>query len=330
MPSDIAGRKPIVIMGPTACGKTELALALCRACGGELISVDSRQVYRFLKAGTAKPDGEWREENGLKAYFTEGVPCHLTDFLDPRQRYDAGKFIEDAGRLEKDISSRGKTPVFAGGTGMYVQAYWNGMDVLPKGDEQLRRKLSELAERIGPAAFHERLAAVDEHAARSIPVGNTQRILRALEVYELTGIPISRQWTRQFYGALPTHKATFAVIDYPKPVLHERITRRAKLIFDPMVEETRQLLEQGYQDDCPALQSIGYPQAIDCVRGSMSRADALHQLITLTLAYAKRQATWFRRYKNAIWLTMKDESEWDAGKLAERLLEHSLNKETAA
>lgn len=316
-------------MGPTACGKTELALALCRACGGEVISVDSRQVYQFLKAGTAKPEGEWKEETGRKAYFTEGIACHLTDFLDPRERYDAGKFMQDASRLEKDITARGKTAVFAGGTGMYVQAYWNGMDVLPKGDDQLRRSLSELAERIGPAAFHERLAAVDEHAARTIPVGNTQRILRALEVYELTGIPISRQWTRQFYGTLPTHKATFAVIDYPKPVLHERITRRAKLIFDPMVEETRKLLDQGYPIDCPALQSIGYPQALNFIKGDMSRTEALHQLITLTQAYAKRQATWFRRYKNAIWLPLKDESEWNAGQLADRLLEHALHKETA-
>ena len=298
-------RKPIVIMGPTASGKTELALAVSKAAGGEIISADSRQVYKYLSAGTAKPSGEW--VSGL--YIVDGVPYHLVDILDPKAAYDAGSFIAAASRVEREISARGKIPVFAGGAGLYLQAYWNGLDVLPKADAVLRQSLQRTAETLGNSVLHAKLREVDPQAAAQIPEGNVQRVIRAIEVHALTGIPVSRLWTRQFYGALPTHKAHFFALDLNKSLLQERISARAHAVFDEMAEETRRLLDSGFPADCPALKSLGYPQVIDFIAGKMTKTDAMHRLITLTAAYAKRQATWFRRYKNAVRLAVEDERE---------------------
>ncbi|MFA5161510.1 MAG: tRNA (adenosine(37)-N6)-dimethylallyltransferase MiaA [Elusimicrobiales bacterium] len=302
--------KPIVLMGPTASGKTDIAIALAKACGGEIISADSRQIYAKLSAGTAKPPGQWVEKDGARMYLSGGVPYHLVDFLDPRSSYDAGSFAAAAAAAEAAIRARGARPVFAGGTGLYLQAYWNGMDALPKGDSQLRLALARLARELGPEGMHARLRGLDPQAAEKIPAGNIQRVIRAMEVRELTGIPISQLWSGRFYDALPTHKAVFFVLDWSRDVLRERIAARTHKIFDAMASETDALLQSGYPEDCPALKSLGYPQAVDYLRAKAARTDTIHRIITLTQAYAKRQITWLRRYKNIRWISLSDSRDW--------------------
>ena len=312
--------KPVVVMGPTASGKTELALALARSAGGEIISVDSRQLYTRLSAGTAKPKGEWTVREKQRVYLVEGIPCHLVDFLDPRASYDAGSFVTAATAAQVAIMARQALPVFAGGTGFYMQAYWNGLDAMPAGDPELRKSLAQLAQDIGPQALHEKLRSFDPEAADKIPSGNIQRVIRAMEVHELTGIPISRLWTKQFYGALPVHKARFLILNWNRDILRERIAKRTHLIFDAMVAETDALLKEGYPEDCPGLKSIGYPQVLDYLHARADRTETVHRIITVTRAYAKRQITWLRRYRNAEWLNLEDPARWNPDELAKTIL----------
>ncbi|MFH1619988.1 MAG: tRNA (adenosine(37)-N6)-dimethylallyltransferase MiaA [bacterium] len=310
----------VVIMGPTASGKTELAAIIAKECGGEIISADSRQVYKFLSAGTSKPEGKWTMLDNRSVYLVDTVPRHLSDFLDPRTVYDAGRFATEAGEISAGICCRGKRTVFEGGTGLYIHAYWNGLDPLPRADAALRSRLERFALENGRAALHARLAEADPEAARNIPPNNIQRVTRALEVWELTGTPISRFWTRKFRGTLPTHKAVFAVLDWNRSLLHDRIRERTNSVFDRWGEETHALLEKGYPEDCPGLKSLGYPQMIDFLAGRLTRAQAAHRIITLTNAYAKRQTTWFRQYKNALRIRIEKPEDWDTASVAGRIM----------
>ncbi|NLO91865.1 MAG: tRNA (adenosine(37)-N6)-dimethylallyltransferase MiaA [Elusimicrobia bacterium] len=314
-------RKPIVIMGATASGKTDLAVALAKLCGGEIISADSRQVYQELSAGTAKPPGQWRPlPGGEHVYYHRDVPYHYVDFLDPRSSCDAGTFAEQAREIAAQAQGRGNPVIFAGGTGMYIQAYWNGMDSLPKRNPEIRSRLEELFAKNGNEKMHKQLCEVDPAAAEKIPPGNTQRILRALEVHQITGQPLSKLWTGRFHCSLPVQKAVFAVLEWEKPLLRERITLRARAIFDAMREETSRLLDLGYPQDCPALKSIGYPQMIDHLQGKADRTQTLHEIISSTQAYAKRQGTWFRRYKNAVFIRVASPDSWNPEQEAGKLL----------
>ncbi len=322
--------RPIVIMGPTASGKTELALETARECGGEVISADSRQVYRFLKAGTAKPEGEWRETETGPAYFVKDIPCHLLDFLDPQSSYDTVSFIAQARKAAADITARGKVPIFAGGTGMYIQAYWNGMDELPEAAPEIRERLHREMLALGNEALHARLTAVDPDAAAKIPAGNTHRIIRALEVFELTGKPISSLWTRGYYGVLPTHEADFMIIEWDKEILHDRIRERTRQIFEPMLAESAALIELGYPSDCPALKSLGYPQVIDCMNGLMTKTDAIHKITSLTQAYAKRQMTWLRRYQNVPRFRFAKPDDWNPARMAVKIRENRENRTSSS
>jgi len=253
----------IIITGQTATGKTKLALDLAKKHNGELINFDSRQIYKYLTAGTSKPRGAWTAEKETAVYSVEGIACHLVDFLDPKHSYDAGKFISGAENALKSISAKGKLPIFAGGSGFYLQAFWNGLDPLPEGNPAIRTKLQYLAGTGGKEELHAKLAKVDPLAAQNIPAGNIQRVIRAIEVYELTGMPISQLWSRKFHGVLPTHKARFVVLDCNKALLHGRIKNRTHESFAEWTDETKNLLDKGYPQDCPGLKSLGYPQIID-------------------------------------------------------------------
>lgn len=305
--------KPIVIMGATASGKTELALKIAQKYNGEIISADSKQIYKYLTAGTAKPAGT--QINGSSVYNVEGVRYHLVDFLDPKSFYDAGKFVFQASDVVKDITARGKIPVFAGGTGLYIQAYWNGIDPLPSADPDLRLRLEQLAGKIGRRGLHAQLMELDPTAAESIPPGNIQRVIRALEVHKLTGIPISKLWSGKFHGTLPIHLALFVVLDWNSKLLHERIKARTRSSFGEWVEETRDLLGRGYPKDCPGLKSLGYPQVIDYLSGRLSQSEAIHRIVSLTNAYAKRQNTWFRRYRNVSRIHIETLRDWNTDSL---------------
>lgn len=250
--------KPIVIVGPTASGKSELAARLARELGGEVISADSRQVYRGLDAGTAKP----------------GSPCHLIDVADPTEAFDAGRWLA----LVRPLLRRIRLPIVAGGTGLYIKALLEGLSELPRRDEAVRARLT--------GDLHARLREVDPAAAAKIPPGNRQRLVRALEVYELTGKPISQHWGRRS-GGVPARLV--ARLDWPPEVLRRRIAERAERMWPGMIEEAAR-----FEGTEPGLESLGYREAWLVSRGRLPRAEGLARLIAATNAYAKRQRTWFR------------------------------------
>ncbi len=312
--------KPITLMGANASGKTEIALELARRLGGEIISADSKQTYKFLEAGTAKPRGAWTETPAGRAYLVEGIPYHLVDTLDPRATYDAGAFVKEAKKLVPGLQARGKVPVMAGGTGMYIQAFWNGLDELPPADPVLREKLAALAAAAGKEALHAELAAIDPAAALRIPPGNIQRVMRAIEITRLAGRPVSQIWSGRFFNALPAHEGKFVFIKWQKDLLTERVKRRTAGRFDDWAQETRALLEKGYAEDCPGLKTLGYPQMLDYLAGRLTKPEAVHAITAASMAYAKRQNTWFARYRNAVLLELKKFEDYEPAALAEKII----------
>lgn len=276
----------VAIVGPTASGKTELALALAKRLGGEIVGADSRQVYRELDAATAKPP---RDARGL----VEGVAYHLLDCVSPDRPFSAGDFARLAGEALRGIRARGRLPIVCGGTGLYVRALEQGLAPLPRRDDALRRRLQGEAESLGRRALHERLAAADPEAARAIPANNIQRVIRALEVWELTGRPMTELWKEGRAGASAA-RWTFLLVDPPDARLRERIEARARAVWPALLAEVGRLVPARWRGDEPGFQSLGYPEALACLRGELSGDEALERMLAATRAYAKRQRTWFR------------------------------------
>ena len=302
-------------MGANASGKTSLAIEIAKRFNGEIISADSKQIYQHLSAGTSKPLGKWIKVGNKKNYIVDDIPYHLLDIIDPKESYDAAMFVKDAKKLIKDIKRRGKLPIIAGGTGMYIQALWNGLDKMPKSDIEVRTKLATFAEKFGKMALYEKLEKIDSAAAIKIPPNNIQRVMRALEVYEITGKPISSLWTGRFYDSLPAHLANFTMIAWPKIILSERIKNRTAKFFDAWVKETQMLLTMGYASDCPGLKSLGYRQILDHISGAISAQDTMKKILKLSLSYAKRQNTWFQRYNNILKLEFEKPADYTMDKI---------------
>lgn len=306
--------KHIVLAGPTASGKTELALSLARLTGAQIISADSRQIYQALTAGTAKPEGAWT--NGR--YLVEGVPYHLVDFLSPRETFDVAVFCTRSHDLLEQ--NPGKPFIFAGGTGMYLHAFFVGMDPLPPADAALRAELAAFAQEKGKEALHTRLKEKDPVSAAQIPPGNIQRVMRALEISLLAGRPASELKSGAFFGQFPADKALFVYLNWDKELLNKRIEKRTQGMLAPMAAETQALLASGADANCPALKSLGYPQILEWINGEKTKEETFEKIVTLTRQYAKRQRTWFNRYKNALKINLAAEKDFDAQKLAARIL----------
>lgn len=306
--------KPIVICGPTASGKTELALELARQTGGIIISADSRQVYKRLAIGTAKPKGRW--EHGV--YRVDGVPYYLVDFLDVTDTFNAGAFC--ACVREITAKAAGAPLIFAGGTGMYLHAYFVGMDDLPRSTPQTRAYLEKLLAQQGKEGLHHALQEKDPASAEKIPPGNVQRTMRALELCLLTGRPASQLKSGNFFRLPDETSSKWVYLDWEKDILHQRITTRTEQMFDGMVQETRTLLDEGFAPDTPALKSLGYPQVTAYLQGKISREKAVEEIILKTRQYAKRQRTWFNRYTNAQRIMLNRPADFDLSQLATNLL----------
>lgn len=306
--------KPFVICGPTASGKTELALELARRTDGIIISADSRQVYVSLTAGTAKPQGVWK--NGV--YLVDNIPYYLVDFLPVTEVFNAGAFVTRA----REIAARnpGRPLIFAGGTGMYLHAYFVGMDTLPASTPQTRAQLTALLEEKGKEGLHAQLAQKDPASAAAIPAGNVQRTMRALELCLLTGRPASQLKSGVFHTLPNPAQSSFIYLNWDKPALDQRIQTRTEAIFDPMCQEAQTLLNQGIPPEVPALKSLGYPQAIAFLQGRLTRAQALEQITLLTRQYAKRQRTWFNRYTQALKINLQSTQDFNLKTLAEEIL----------
>jgi tRNA dimethylallyltransferase len=283
---------PIFLAGPTAVGKSAVALALAEKIGGEIISVDSMQVYRGLDIGTAKPTADEREK----------IPHHLIDVCDLTEAFDAAQFIRHAQKAVAEIQSRKRTPIFCGGTGLYFKAFLDGLGEAPPSDEKLRAELEA-------APFASLLAELRERdpaAYEKIDKQNPRRVIRAVEVIRLTGKKFSEQraeWKPEARSQKP--EARFFCFTRQADDLHGRINRRVdEMFFHGLVDETRALLKHGLAENKFAMQAIGYRQVVEHLRGEHSLAETVELVKIKTRQFAKRQLTWFRRHGNCEWVEL--------------------------
>ena len=278
----------ICLMGPTASGKTPIAIELANEFPLEIISVDSAMVYRGLNIGTAKPTSAELKK----------APHHLIDIRDPKEIYSAGEFYQDAFAAIEIIKAKGKIPLLVGGTMLYFRVLQKGMAHLPKADPILRRKLQQQIEQTGLATLYQQLQRVDPQAAARIKVQDSHRIQRALEIYLLTGKPISA-WQAETKTP-PQHQFQQIAIMPERVQLHQRIQER----FDNMLQlgfldEVRQLYDRGdLSPELPAIRSVGYRQAWDYLAGKITYQIMCERAITATRQLAKRQLTWLRSWPN--------------------------------
>lgn len=280
------GPTVICLMGATATGKTELALEIAERFAVEIVSVDSAQIYRGLDIGTAKPPAET-----LRA-----VPHHLVDIVDPADSWSAWNFVRQCLDLVQEIGRRGRIPLLAGGTMMYFHAFEHGLNRLPEADPALRRRLDHEARELGWPALHSRLARVDPDSAERIGSADSQRIQRALEVYELAGEPLSALQQRRStgYGG-PVEKIILAADD--RAALHRRIESRFHAMLEQgFIDEVEGLRKRGDLDlSLPSMRAVGYRQIWRYLDGEFSRAGMIDKAIAATRQLAKRQLTWLRK-----------------------------------
>ena len=278
----------VLLLGPTACGKSALAMSLAAQRPAEILSVDSAQVYRGMDIGTAKPAAAERAR----------VPHHLLDIREPDQPYSAADFVRDATRLIGEIRARAHLPLAVGGTMLYARALRGGLSDLPPADAEVRARIEAQARRQGWPALHARLRQVDPATAARLPPNDSQRIQRALEVFELTGTPLSRLLGSPQGPRL--HLLTIALLPEDRAELHRRIERR----FDEMlaagfIDEVRRLAARGLDADLPSMRSVGYRQALRHLRGETTLAQFRAEAVAATRQLAKRQITWLRAMHDA-------------------------------
>ena len=289
----------VAVVGPTASGKTALSIALAKRLGGEIVSCDSMQIYRGMDIGTAKPDMAERD----------GVPHHLIDIVDPDAAFDASDYVTAAESAVQDILSRGKTPIFCGGTGLYLDSFLRGGFCETADSPELRAELTHRAEQIGNEAIHAELRAVDPESAEAIHPNNVRRVIRALEVYHATGVTKS-QLDRQSREAEPRYDARVLAIRFAdREQLYKRIDMRVDIMLEMgLLDEVKRLYEAGvFERSRTAAQAIGYKELLGYIRGVTPLEEAVEDLKRATRRYAKRQLTWFGAHKDVIWLD-RDES----------------------
>lgn len=281
----------LALMGPTASGKTRLAIELALRLNGEVISVDSGLVYRGMDIGTAKPSLAERQ----------GVPHHLIDILDPREAFSTGQFRARALQLMADITARGRLPILAGGTMLYFNALFHGLAELPEADPKLRRQIDAEAAERGWAALHRDLAAIDPQAATRIHPNDPQRIQRALEVYRLSGMTMTELWRCAGNSSPPFHFMRVIVAPTDRDLLQERIRARFWAMLERgFVDEVRTLFERGDLDSSlPSMRAVGYRQVWTYLAGAWNYDEMIQRAIIATRQFAKRQYTWLRRVRDA-------------------------------
>jgi len=305
MTSVRSGATAYALLGPTASGKSHLALELAGRLPLEIVSLDSAQVYRGMDIGTAKPSREERAR----------VPHHLIDIRDPDEAYSAGRFRVDALRAAEDILARGRIPLLVGGTMLYYRALVSGLDALPAADLGTRAAIDAEAARLGWATMHAQLARVDPIAARRITPGDAQRIQRALEVWRLTGRPIS---SFQVAAAVPLPFAlkTFAIMPADRAALHRRIAERFEAMLAAGLIDEVLALRSRYRlsANSPSMRAVGYRQVWSYLEGEHDRVALREKAVAATRQLAKRQMTWLRSFRDLVLFC-----EPDAAALAARL-----------
>jgi len=280
-------------MGPTAAGKSDLALAVADMLPVEIVSVDAAQVFRGMDVGTAKPSARERA----------AVPHHLIDIRDPAEAYSAADFCSDALPVMRRISAAGRVPLLVGGTMFYFHALQRGLSALPAADQRVREALTAEAAGRGWPALHAEFAAIDPSTAAGIAVNDAQRIQRALEIYRLSGLPPSQARGRRT-GPAPYRFIKLALSPSDRGVLHERIERRfSGMLKAGLVEETRRLLaDPELPATAPALRTVGYRQVIDYLTNRCDYSEMVGRSVAATRQLAKRQLTWLRRGRGVVWV----------------------------
>ena len=307
----------ICIAGPTASGKTALAVELAKCLDGEVISCDSMQIYRGMDIGTAKPT---KEE-------MQGIPHHMLDVCDPRDDFSVSRYCEMADPILQDIVSRGKTAIIAGGTGLYMDALIRGNDFAPCPSTGMREKLEAQADEIGMEAMLEQLRTIDPETAGRLHMADRKRIIRALEVYYETGETMTAH-NRKTQAIPPKYSPYwFALEDENRQDLYDRIDRRVDIMLElGLMEEIQSLLASGIPEKCTAMQAIGYKEFVDALRGRCSVEEAAALVKQSSRRYAKRQLTWFRRNKDIHWLRRRNgQQTGEIVAAARRLLAESDN-----
>ncbi len=300
----------LVIAGPTASGKSRLAMEIARRIPAEVIVADSMQVYRGLSIGTAKPTPAEQAE----------IPHHLLDLRDPDQPFSAGEYAALARAAVADIAARGRLSLLVGGTGLYIRAALFGIVPGPGRDAALRKKLADREER-EPGVLHRLLGQADPAAAARIPPGDRVRLVRALEVASLTGRPITLHHRDHAFADAP-FRFRFLVLDPPRPLLHRAIEVRVDdMVRNGWVEEVRALLASGYSTNLASMKAVGYRELAEHLMEGAPLADCIARIKTATRRYAKRQLTWFRAEETAEWLPLEGAGEIPrlAGRIAGEL-----------
>lgn len=283
-------QKVIVVQGPTGVGKTAVALELARAVAAEIINADSQQCYRFMDIGTSKPTQRERA----------AVPHHLFSVVEPDEEYNAARYMREARRCIADIATRGRVPLVVGGTGLYVRALTCGLSDAPPADDGLRRELKGL----DTGELRRRLELVDPEAAGRISSNDRVRMVRALEVYELTGEPISRHSRRHGFGNAPFDTLKLC-LSRGRQELYGRINARVEaMLAAGLVGEVAGLLARGYGPGLRSLGSIGYRQIVMHLQGALSLPEAVAQIQRETRRFAKRQLTWLRHDAGNVWIEL--------------------------
>jgi tRNA dimethylallyltransferase len=284
--------KLVAVVGPTATGKTALGVKLAEAIGGEIVSCDSTAVYRGIDIGTDKPTLDQRR----------GIPHHLIDVVEPTETYSAARFAQDAAAAIRDIRARGRWAILVGGTGLYYRALVRGLFPGPARHDALRRRLDRVAERRGVVSLHRWLARIDPESAARIQPRDQKRLVRALEVYLLTGRPLTAHFA-ETQSALPGFDVlTLGLVD-PQPDREARVTRRVDAQFARgVVDEVERLIASGVPESAHAFSGLVYRQIIEMRRGIRDEAATRALIVRENLQYARRQLMWFRKEPGVRWL----------------------------
>lgn len=276
----------IVVAGPTASGKTSLAIDIAKAVGGEIVSSDSMQIYKYMDIGTAKATDK----------ETAQCPHHLIDIVEPDSEFSVADYAKLAHKTIADITARGKVPIMCGGTGLYIDSVVNDVEFGElSNDYRLREELRDLAEKEGAQKLIEMLREFDPVSAQRLHPNNLKRVIRAIEFYKTSGVPISehQEMTKQKESR---YDALMFMIDHDREVLYERINKRVDIMLgEGLVDEVRALLERGYSSELNSMQGIGYKELISHFNGEITFNEAVDAIKQNSRRYAKRQLTWFRR-----------------------------------
>lgn len=286
----------VLLMGPTASGKSTLAMKVAGLRDVEIVNCDSQQIYRYLDIGTAKPGPEDRAR----------CPHHLFDIVDPREGFNAGAYQEAADRAIEEIVQRGRIPLVVGGTGLYARALLKGIAEIPPIPEEVREEVRRALAELGPNQIHENLAQVDPESARRLHPNDSQRVTRALEVFRATGRSIT--WFQEQHGFnQQRYQASIFGMSWPRDLLDQRIrTRLGGMVDQGFLEEAGRLLAMGYPEDTPAFQALGYRELFQVLAGTLSLRRAVERIRLIHRQYAKRQMTWFNKMEGLTWIEGTD------------------------